>query len=107
MKIKKIRFDKIKVVFGKLLRILGEKVFLTFLGLLVVFLVFGAFLFYKYIFLVEKAQPEIIESSLQFDEGLFQKILEKSRDKQKKFEETETKKYPDPFTKIIIIEEER
>lgn len=106
MKIKKIRFDKIKVVFGKLPRILGEKAFLTFLGLLVVFLVFGAFLFYKYIFLVEKAQPEVIEGSLQFNERLFQKILEKSRDKQEKFKETETKKYPDAFTKIIIIEEE-
>ena len=85
----KIRFNKIKVFFGKLPRILGERAFLTFLGLLIIFLIFGAFLFYKYIFLVEKIQPEISEKPFQFNENLFQEILQKFENRQEKFEETE------------------
>ncbi len=105
MKINKINLKKIKGFFGKLSRILGEKAFLTFLGLLIIFLIFGAFLFYKYIFLVEKTQPEILEKPLQFNEGLLWEILQRFEEKEKKFEETKTKEYPNPFIRTIIIEE--
>lgn len=106
MKIKKIRFNKIKVFFSKLPRILGERAFLTFLGFLIIFLIFGAFLFYKYIFSVERAQPEILEKPLQFNEKLFQEILEKFEERAKKLEETELKEYPNPFTRTVLVEEE-
>ena len=106
MKIKKIKFNKIKTFFIKLPRILGEKAFLTFLGFLIIFLIFGALLFYKYIFLAEKVQPEITEGPLQFNEELFQEILQKFEEKQRKFEETKTKAYPDPFVRTAIVEEE-
>src|SRR4030042_3604534 len=106
MKVKKIKFDKAKIPFGKLPRILGEKAFLTFLGLLVIFLIFGSFLFYKYILIVEKAKPENLDGLPQFNEGFFQEILQKFGERQKKFEETKTKNYPDPFMKTTIIEEE-
>lgn len=106
MKIKKIKLNEIKVFFNKLPRTLGEKAFLTFLGLLIIFLIFGALLFYKYVFLVKKAQPEILEKPLQFKGELFQEILEKFAEREQKFEETETKEYPDPFIGTISVEEE-
>lgn len=101
----KIKLIKIKDLLVKLPRILGEKAFLTFLGLLIIFLIFGAFLFYKYIFLVERIQPEAVDSYLQFDENLFQKISKKFNERERNFKITETKEYPDPFIRIAPIEE--
>lgn len=106
MKLKEIKFNKIKVVIKKLPKTLGKNILLTFLGLLSIFLIFGAVLFYKYIFLVEKMEPDIPEQSIQFNEKLFQEILEKFEEKQQKLEETKTKEYPDPFARIIFEEEE-
>jgi len=104
MKIKKIKFNKVRGFLAKLPRVLGKRAFLTFLGLLVVFLIFSAFLFYKYIFLIEKIQPEITEKPLQFDEKGIQEILKKFEEVEKELKETEFKQYPDPFTRVSPIE---
>ena len=105
MKIKKIKLNKIKIFLSKLPRALGERAFLTFFGILIIFLIFSTFLFYKYIFLVERLEPEISEKSSQFDESLFQKVSQEFEERQKRFEEIKIKKYPDPFVGGIIIEE--
>jgi len=105
MKIEAIKFDKIKIFFKKLPRFLGERAFFTFLGLLFIFLIFAAFLFYKYIFLVERVQPEIAEEPLQFNEKLFQEILEKFDERERKFKETDLKQYPNPFAGTVPVEE--
>ena len=54
MKIPKIKTKKIKDSLKKLPRVLGENAFLAFLGLLVIALILGGLIFYKYSFLVEK-----------------------------------------------------
>ena len=63
-------------------------------------------MFYKYIFSVERTRPEILEKPLQFNENLFQEILEKFEERAEKLEETELKEYPNPFIKAIPVEEE-
>lgn len=97
MKILKLKFKREKEFLKKLPRILGEQAFLTFLALLFLALIFGGFLFYKYSILAEKAEPEIPEKPLEFQEKTYQEVLKIWQDRQKKFEETEFKIYPDPF----------
>ncbi|MDP2967333.1 MAG: hypothetical protein Q8N87_02900 [bacterium] len=97
MKIPKIKFNKIKIFFKKLPRILGEKAFLTFLFLLFISLILGGIIFYKYSILAEKAEPRIIEKPLQFKEKVYQKVLDEWEAREKRFKETELKEYPDPF----------
>jgi hypothetical protein len=106
MKIKRMRLNKIKGGLNKLPETLGERAFLTFLGLLTIFLIFGALLFYKYIFLTERARPEVTEKPLQLNEALFKEILKKFEERERKFKETEAKQYPDPFTRTIPVGEE-
>jgi len=98
-------FKKIGNFFSKLPRFLGERAFLTFIGLLIIFLAFSVYLYYKYIFLVEKAEPKPTEAISQLNEEKFQKIMEISEEKRKRFEEADKKQYPDPFKSVIPGEE--
>jgi len=97
MKIPKIKFNKIKIFFKKLPRILGENTFLTFLFLLFLSLILGGIVFYKYSILAEKEEPQIIKKPLQFEEKTYQKTLNEWEVRGRRFEETELKEYPDLF----------
>ena len=99
-KIKRIRIP-LKKTFIKI----AEKAFLSFLGLLVVILVFSALLFYKYSFLAEKSQPEIIAKPAQINENLLEEILSELNEREKKFKEADFKQYSNPFLKTLIPEE--
>ena len=92
-----LKFNKIKKFLEKSPLALGKKAFLTSICLIILSLVLGSFVFYKYSFLVQKSEPEIIKKPLQFKEDLYQKILENLQDRKNKFEETELKEYPNPF----------
>ena len=97
IKLPKLKTKKIKDFFKKLLRALGEKVFLTFLGLLLISLILGGIVFYKYSILIKKTKPKIIEKPLQFKEKTYQEVLKIWQEKEKRFEDTDFKIYPDPF----------
>jgi len=97
LKLKKIKFKKAIEFFKKLPRTLGERAFLTFLGLLLIALIFGGLVFYKYSILVEKAEPEISKIPLKFKEKTYQEVLKVWQEKEKRFEEANFKIYPDPF----------
>jgi len=91
--IPKIELKKIK----KLPRILGERAFLTFLGLFFISLILGFFIFYKYNILARKTELKTTEKPLQFDEKTFQEVLKFWQEKGKRFQEADFKKYPNPF----------
>ena len=97
MKIPKLKIKKIKEFLKRLPRILGERAFLTFLGLLLVALIFGGIIFYQYNILVKKAEVQITEEPLQFQEKIYQDVLKIWQERKEKFQETEFKEYPDPF----------
>jgi len=101
MKIPKFKTEKIKQFFKKLPRTLGEQSFLTFLGFLLIALILGGFIFYKYSFLVEKEPStkisEGVEKPLKFKEKIYEAVLENWQKKEKRFEEVNFKEYPDPF----------
>lgn len=95
--IPKVKLKKVKDFLKKLPRILGEKAFLTFLGLFFLSLIFGAFIFYKYSILIKEIEPQITEKPLQFKEKTYQEVLKIWQEKEIKFRETDFKEYPDPF----------
>ena len=97
IKLKKIQLKKFLTFLKKLPRILGEKAFLTFLGLMVFSLIFGAFLFYKYSFLTKKIEPQITERPLKFKEKTYEDVLKAWQEREERFNKAEFKEYPNPF----------
>lgn len=97
MKIPQFKTKKIKDFFGKLPGILGEHQFIIALILIFFALILGGLSFYKFGVLAERKEPQILEKPLHFNEKAFQEILKIWEDRQKKFEETNLKEYPDPF----------
>ena len=97
IKLPKLKTKKIKDFFKKLLRALREKVFLTFLGLLLISLILGGIVFYKYSILIKKTEPKITEKPLQFQEKTYQEVLKTWQEKEKKFQEADLKEYPNLF----------
>ena len=88
---------EIKNFLKKLPRTLGKNVFIFFLVIVFLELILGGFLFYKYSILAEKTKIEIIEETIQFEEEIFQGVLDEWIEQRKSFNETEIKKYPNPF----------
>ena len=97
MKISKIKFKKIKSFFKKLPKTLGEKSFLTFLLFLSIALFFGGLIFYRYVVLIKKANPEILERPFRFDQKTYQILLDFWQEKEKTFQWADLKEYPDLF----------
>ena len=100
VKIPRLKIKETRQFLKKLPRTLGEKSFLTFLGLLLIALIFSGFIFYKYSFLAEKGKLEALEKPLEFNEKVYQDVLKIWQEKEKKFGETNFKEYPDPFGEI-------
>lgn len=78
-------------------RFLAERAFLSFLVLLVFCLIFGGAVFYRYNILAKNTGSEVSKNYLSFDEKTFRNVLEIWREREKRFEETDSKIYPNPF----------
>jgi len=97
LKLRKIEIKKIEVFLKKLPKILGERAFLTYLGLLVLALILGGFIFYQYNILAKKTEVQITEKLLRFEEEVYDKVLKIWQEKEEKFEGADFKEYPNPF----------
>jgi len=93
----KIKLAKIKDFLGEIPTILVKKPFFTTMSFLLITFVLGGIIFYKYCFLVEKAEPQVIEKPLSLKEDLFKKILEEWEERERKLEQIKYKGYPNPF----------
>jgi hypothetical protein len=105
MKSPKIEIKKIKGFIKRLLRTLGEKAFLSFLGLLFLALIFGGIIFYQYNILVKRTEVQIQEIPLKFQEKPYQDILKIWQEREERFSGAETKQYSDPFKVSAVTEE--
>lgn len=88
-----IELKQIKAFIKKLPKKLAEKAFLTFLGLFVLSLIFGGYIFYKYSI---NPQVESIENGkigLKFKSETYQKILQVWQNNEEEFEKTDIKQY--------------
>ena len=83
----------LKKIFWKI----GKNPLFTLLILLILTFIFSGLIFYQYVFLAEKKEPQIIERPIQFKEELYQKILKEWEERQKNFDQVEQKEYRDLF----------
>jgi len=97
MRISKLKIKKIKEFFQKIPFLLAKKAFLFFLGLLVLALIFGGLIFYRYNVLVKKIEIQIIEEPLKFQEKTYHNLLKIWQEKERRFQESEVKTYPKLF----------
>jgi hypothetical protein len=89
----KVETKKLKNFVKKLPRILVEKFLLTSLFLLIFALFIGFLIFKSSISFKEETPPKIEK----FSEDLYQKVLEKFKEEEKKFEEIDQKIYLNSF----------
>ena len=94
---KRINFKKITDFFGKLPEFLDKRAFLFFLVFLLISLILGSFLFYKYSILIDKEKPDVVIGAIKFNKQLYQEILEIRQIKEQQFEKTNLKEYPSLF----------
>lgn len=97
IKLKKIQIKKIGGFLKKLPKILAERAFLTFLGLMILSLILGAFLFYKYSFLTKKIEPQITERPFKFKEKTYEDVLKIWQEREERFKKADLKECPNPF----------
>lgn len=93
----RIEAKKFKNYFSKLFRFIGERLFLNFLLVVVLAIIIGGFIMYRYVFLSENIQFNIVERPVFFDEVIYKKVLEEWEKRDKEFQEIESKQYLNPF----------
>ena len=103
----KIKFTRIREILKRIFWTLGEKAFLVFLVLLFFGIAFSIILFYQSSVSAKRSQQGTSEKPLQLDEGLLRKVLRIREEREKIFNTTKQKPYPDPFWRVIpSLEEE-
>jgi hypothetical protein len=77
----KAKFNSLKArqFFSKTIWSLGTKAFLIILLFVLLDLIFGAFIFYKYVYLAEIKQGEVSNEVLKFDKERYQKFVDKMK----------------------------
>ena len=94
---KKVNYSGLKNTCCEFLHSTVERMFLSFLVLVLIALIIGGFFFYQYSFLTERAELEILQKPTQLKESLYQKILADWQNREVELEGAVTKEYPDPF----------
>jgi hypothetical protein len=89
----KIETKKLKNFIKKIPRVLAENFLLTSIFLLILALFIG-FLIFKFPTSFKLEMPQKIEV---FNKNLYQKVLERFKEREKKFEEIDQKIYLNPF----------
>lgn len=97
MKIPKIKIKSITIFLKKTTRELAENAFSAFLVFFLLDLILGGTIFYKYIILAQRVNPQIEEKPFQFKEKSYETILEVWAKKEAKSKEIDTKQYLNPF----------
>ena len=96
---KGLKLNKITGILKKIPFLIEKRGFLFFLILLILFLLLGSLIFYKYCFSVKKEKSEVKDGEVIFKEKSYQSILETVQKKEKQFQEAGLKQYPDMFYK--------
>lgn len=88
-----VEMEKIK----KIPWILGSYAFSIILILVLLDLILGEFLLYKYALSIKTEEPKIVENTLKFEYNGYQKVLEEWQIREQEFEEFTAEKYSNPF----------
>lgn len=105
MKIK-IKTSQIKKILEKLSLTIAQHAFLACLFLFIVSLIFGALFFYKYSILARKVEPEALATPVLLKQETYQKVLAVWQEYENRFQQADSKEYPNPFLESVPFPEE-
>lgn len=91
------KLNKLKKKLKQLPKLLAEHIFGFFMVLVFIYFILGGIIFYIYSFSAEKIEPVASQVSIQYKENTFKNVLNQWLERERKFEEAETKQYPDLF----------
>lgn len=94
----KTEAKRIKGFFKKLPRTIGEHFFLSFLFFVLLAIIFGGIVFYRYIFLAENTEINILERPVFFNIDVYNKVLEELQNREKIIQELDSVQYSNPFS---------
>ena len=77
--------------------ILGKHAFLFILIFILLDLLFGGFLFYRYVFLVQNQEPQIVSIPSKFQYDTYQSVLKSWQDRDEILNNSSGLNYPSPF----------
>lgn len=90
------KFIKIQESSLRFFRILAEHLFLTSLIFMLISILFGLLVFYRYAILSQRVEPEPGEV-IKFQENTYKKIINEWQGREDELEAVKTKEYHDPF----------
>ncbi len=96
-----MKIDQTKKNLKRLPLVVAKHTLLVCLILLLLALVSGSFLYYKYYILAQKMELEISGRLFPLKEEVYREVLNVWQENEIVFREAEFKKYPDPFKKPI------
>lgn len=82
---------------SKVVWTVGVRAFWVVLFFIMLDVLLGAFLFYKYIYAVQAEKPAIDVSLFKFDETAYKSVLSQWQARQENMEEFSKNTYPNPF----------
>lgn len=88
---------KIKEFLFSLPKRLALSALRTFLFLVLISVGLSLFLFYKDVVLMQRKEVVLSEQQMEFNEEIYQNVLEIWEQREERFNETSVKKYPDSF----------
>jgi|WetSurMetagenome_2_1015567.scaffolds.fasta_scaffold834923_1 hypothetical protein len=97
----KIKLGKIKKIFKNIPQIVAQKAFLFSIIFILMALLTGAALFYKYDALVERQELPAGQSTLNLKQEIYLSILTQWQSRQEKFNVADFKNWPDPFSSSL------
>ena len=90
--------DSYVIKIKKIPWILGKNSFLYILIFILIDILIGEFLFYKYVLLIETEEPKIISTSDKFKENIYQSVLEEWQNRENILKDSLlNENYTDPF----------
>lgn len=89
-------FNKFKET-TQILWILGSKAFWIIIIILLLELLFGGILFYKYVFLTTQQNIEVVSSSYKFKENFYQDIVLSWQQREQNFQKFYQNEHINPF----------
>jgi len=88
-----LKIKRVRNIFKKIaLHTLFTSLFFIFLAL-----IFGVFLYFKYIVQLEEKEPEIILKQPEFSEETYKEVIDLWQNREKILEEIDLRDYPNPF----------
>lgn len=101
----KEKINKLKKSLSKIPLIIVIHAFWACLILFILSLAIGAYLFYKYNILVQRAEPESLEQTVLFKRRIYQQVSKILQEREKRFQEADFKEYSDPFLETVSFPE--